>query len=45
MQANLAFNHQQEFTYGDYLAWPGEEQWQIIDGIAYNMSPAPSIEH
>ncbi len=45
MQTNLAFKHQQEFTYGDYLTWPGEEKWQIINGTAYNMSPAPAIEH
>jgi len=45
MQSNLALKQQQEFTYGDYLTWPDDERWQIIDGIAYDMSPAPIIEH
>ncbi|MEQ8186404.1 MAG: Uma2 family endonuclease [Candidatus Eremiobacterota bacterium] len=45
MQSNLALNHRQEFTYGDYLTWPDDERWQIIDGIAYNMSPAPNLDH
>jgi Uma2 family endonuclease len=33
------------FTYGDYLTWPEDERWEIIHGVAYNMSPAPSTEH
>ncbi|MBI4753567.1 Uma2 family endonuclease [Candidatus Desantisbacteria bacterium] len=42
----LALKKQEEqWTYGDYLGWPDEERWELIDGIAYNMSPAPSMEH
>jgi Uma2 family endonuclease len=33
------------FSYADYLTWPETEHWEIIDGIAYNMSPAPSLQH
>ncbi len=33
------------FTYGDYLTWPDEERWEIIDGIPYDMSPAPHPFH
>ena len=33
------------FTYNDYLTWPDEERWEIIDGIAYAMSPAPKPYH
>ncbi len=33
------------FTYGDYLTWPDEERWEIIDGIPYDMSPAPNYYH
>ena len=33
------------FTYQDYLSWPSSERWEIIDGIAYNMTPAPSSNH
>ncbi|WP_054693743.1 Uma2 family endonuclease [Syntrophomonas palmitatica] len=34
-----------KYTYGDYLKWPDEERWEIIDGVPYEMSPAPSTEH
>ncbi len=40
-----AKNENQRYTYGDYLKWPDEERWEIIDGVAYNMTPAPSVEH
>ncbi|MGE5528991.1 MAG: Uma2 family endonuclease [Patescibacteria group bacterium] len=33
------------YTYGDYLAWPDGERWELIDGVPYNMSPAPSRSH
>ena len=33
------------YTLQDYLQWPDEERWEIIDGAAYNMTPAPSIKH
>ena len=32
-------------TYADYLTWPDEERWELIDGTPYNMSPAPSFRH
>jgi Uma2 family endonuclease len=35
----------QNYTYSDYLNWPDEERWELIDGVPYNMSPAPSTEH
>lgn len=34
-----------EYTYGDYLQWPDEERWEIIGGVPYDMSPAPSRKH
>jgi Uma2 family endonuclease len=33
------------FTYGDYVQWQGDERWELIDGIAHLMSPAPSMAH
>ena len=33
------------YTYGDYAKWPDEERWELIDGVPYNMSPAPSRSH
>ncbi len=35
----------EKFTYSDYLTWPDDERWEIIDGEAWDMSPAPSTEH
>lgn len=33
------------FTYVDYLAWPEDERWELIDGQAWAMTPAPLMEH
>lgn len=33
------------FTYADYLKWPDGERWELIDGEAFAMSPAPTISH
>ena len=45
MSAALRKSKEQKFTYQDYLTWPDEERWEIIDGIAYNMCPAPETFH
>ena len=31
------------YTYSDYLHWEG--RWELIEGIAHAMSPAPSVSH
>ena len=31
------------YTYDDYVQWEGK--WEIIDGIPYAMSPAPTLKH
>lgn len=36
---------QRKYTYKDYLTWDDEERWELLDGIPYNMSPAPSRRH
>jgi len=33
------------YTVGDYLAWPDDERWELIDGMPHLMSPAPSPDH
>lgn len=33
------------YTYGDYITWPENERWEIIEGIAYSMTPGPSRRH
>ena len=35
----------QIYTYRDYRGWPADERWELIDGVAWNMSPAPSTRH
>jgi len=32
-------------TYADYLAWPDDVRYELIDGAAYLMTPAPSRPH
>ena len=34
-----------KYTYQDYLEWPDNERWEIIDGEAYDMSPSPVRRH
>ncbi|MGI6454288.1 MAG: Uma2 family endonuclease [bacterium] len=34
-----------KYTYQDYLQWDDGERWELIDGVPYNMSPAPTFEH
>lgn len=33
------------YTYQDYLTWPDDERWELIDGVPYNMTPAPARIH
>lgn len=35
----------QKWTYADYLTWADNERWELIDGVAYSMSPAPGRRH
>ena len=41
----VALKKGRRHTYQDYLAWPDEERWELIEGVAYDMSPAPSVKH
>lgn len=46
-------NPEEKFTYADYLTWPDDERWELIDGKPYaldfsnekGMSPAPARMH
>lgn len=33
------------FIYADYRDWPRDERWELIDGVAWDMSPAPGRTH
>ncbi len=41
----VALKTDKKYTFKDYLDWPDEERWELIDGVAYNMTPAPSTRH
>ena len=43
--APLAKKLNEKFNYADYLSWPDDERWEIIEGVAYDMPPAPAREH
>jgi Uma2 family endonuclease len=34
----------QHYTYADYVTWPEDERWELIDGVPYAMG-MPSIQH
>ena len=40
-----AIKLEERYTYKDYLTWSDDERWELINGIAYNMSPAPTRWH
>ncbi len=40
-----AIDLKEKYTYADYLTWPDGERWELIDGYAYNMSPARRRKH
>lgn len=34
----------EKYTYADYLTWPEDERWEIIDGVPYRQA-APTWQH
>ena len=39
----VKLEHLPHYTYDDYKKWEGK--WELVGGIAYNMSPAPTTKH
>lgn len=35
----------ERYTYRDYLGWPDATRWELIEGAAHAMTPAPSRAH
>lgn len=33
------------YTYADYLGWPDDVRGELIEGVFYDMSPAPGVRH
>jgi Uma2 family endonuclease len=42
---NTVLKLEQAWTYADYCSWPDDERCELIDGVAYAMSPAPSRQY
>jgi len=40
---NLPLLKQPEYTLADWEQWDG--RWELIDGVAYDMTPAPNLSH
>lgn len=36
---------EKKYSYADYMNWPDNERWELIDGVPYDMSPAPNTKH
>ena len=45
VHAQRTDNLTDHFTYGLYCTWDDDQRWELIDGEAYCMSPAPSRTH
>lgn len=43
--AKPAIDLSDRYTYRQYCEWPDTERWELIDGIAWSMSPAPARRH
>ncbi|MDD5272652.1 MAG: Uma2 family endonuclease [Methylovulum sp.] len=41
----LALKDSQYYCYGDYLTWTDDSRYELIDGQAYAMCPAPDLAH
>ncbi len=41
----LPQRHIEYHTYADYTAWPEDVRYELVDGIAYAMAPAPTRIH
>jgi Uma2 family endonuclease len=36
---------EKRYTYAEYCTWDDNQRWELINGVLYNMTPAPSTKH
>jgi len=41
----LAEDIGKRFTYAEYCTWDDGQRWELIDGVPYNITPAPTTRH
>lgn len=41
----LRLKDQLQHSYADYLSWSGDDRYELLNGLAYLMSPAPDLVH
>ena len=41
----LALRKEKRYTYADYLQWPDDTRYELIDGEVFRLAPTPLIEH
>ncbi len=42
---SIAQKPEARYTYRDYLTWPDDERWELIEGVPHAMTPAPTSDH
>jgi Uma2 family endonuclease len=45
MSSAIPVEDNKNFTYENYVQWGDDQRWELIDGVAFNMSPSPSRKH
>lgn len=35
----------EKYRFSDWRNWPEDERWELIEGLAFDMSPAPTVPH
>lgn len=45
MSPNAALEQKERVSWDDYLTWPHDERWEIINGTPHAMSPSPELPH
>lgn len=45
MASAIPVEDNKNFTYENYVQWGDDHRWELIDGVAFNMSPSPSRKH
>ncbi len=39
------FKAQEKYTVQEYMTWNDDKRWELIKGVAYDMTPAPNAAH